>query len=905
MADHSELVAEMLILEQMGTQERQKLAKKRRLQQIKKWTQREKEWMAKEKQMNKRLASKISEENNGLNLKHYTQFSISEKSPTIRSSVYHQEQSATDSCKANNNGNNNNYSNINSNHNYNGSNIKYKQNNVSKTTGLPSSINNNILRKCPNSNGNGNSRSVSLNGLDAEDLCSRPINSKVHFDSGVMLLEAAARNDLNEVKRLLMLGVSPDSTNHDGLTTLHQGCIEASEPMINLLLEFGANVDARDTEQWTPLHAACTCGHLNLVRILVERGADLLAINGDGNMPFDLCEDEKTLDYLESQMVAKGITQEMIDLARVSTEMQMIGEIQRQINNGVEVKSIMYPNGVTPAHVAAANGYLSALKFLIKHGADMTAVDNDLWSPLHGVACWGNESHLKIIELLIESGASLDSKTINDETVFDLCDNEQILEKLNEIKDEIESKQAASDADKLRRTQSRTNSRIHSIRRTSVRDKSQISRRDAREEALLRSESSGSLPTNMMIDGNLTKTNDSNDMHPLKTEYSHDDKLKQQATNDANTNFNPASQTDDDRPSHVILHNGTMLEHNSQFGKYNDNTKLAIESTNTLDQQQQQLATSGGGSNNHSISGKYHRNDSGIETSYMSTDLDAQTNIKNYINDNQIQPQLLNSIINGSQSGTYPPSDHSNNFDSDSRQLSDDTTRNTTGKQSKAAYDQPDHLMQTPVQNTKMSTLNQHNGVNQGLGNSFAEKGLSRGPSSMNVEIVDASKQPMTVASGSKVIVQFNSTNYTLSNLKKQRSDMRMRTTSIGGLNNDANLTGTQQNHQFSTDIKNTIELSTNDQDTHTHNEGGSKSSQKWSSAYGLVSKNTKKSTNNYNSKKLNGNNQQASTFSEDQDDDRLNLQSPNTSLRRFRGEPSELIGGDERNVKHGCCSVI
>ena len=42
------------------------------------------------------------------------------------------------------------------------------------------------------------------------------------FEPSIMLLEAAARNDLEEVRRLLETGVSPDSTNEDGLTALHQ-----------------------------------------------------------------------------------------------------------------------------------------------------------------------------------------------------------------------------------------------------------------------------------------------------------------------------------------------------------------------------------------------------------------------------------------------------------------------------------------------------------------------------------------------------------------------------------------------------------------------------------------------------------------------------------------------------------
>lgn len=35
-------------------------------------------------------------------------------------------------------------------------------------------------------------------------------------------------------------------------------------------------------------------------------GADLLAVNTDGNMPYDLCEDERTLDCLETAMADRG-----------------------------------------------------------------------------------------------------------------------------------------------------------------------------------------------------------------------------------------------------------------------------------------------------------------------------------------------------------------------------------------------------------------------------------------------------------------------------------------------------------------------------------------------------------------------------------------------------------------------
>ena len=39
---------------------------------------------------------------------------------------------------------------------------------------------------------------------------------------------------------------------------------------------------------------------------MVNSGADVLALNSDGNMPYDLCDDERTLDVIESAMAKQG-----------------------------------------------------------------------------------------------------------------------------------------------------------------------------------------------------------------------------------------------------------------------------------------------------------------------------------------------------------------------------------------------------------------------------------------------------------------------------------------------------------------------------------------------------------------------------------------------------------------------
>uniref|UniRef100_A0A2I3HTU7 Protein phosphatase 1 regulatory subunit 16A n=1 Tax=Nomascus leucogenys TaxID=61853 RepID=A0A2I3HTU7_NOMLE len=105
---------------------------------------------------------------------------------------------------------------------------------------------------------------------------------QVLFPPSVVLLEAAARNDLEEVRQFLGSGVSPDLANEDGLTALHQCCIDDFREMVQQLLEAGANINACDSECWTPLHAAATCGHLHLVELLIARWACWASVAGRG-----------------------------------------------------------------------------------------------------------------------------------------------------------------------------------------------------------------------------------------------------------------------------------------------------------------------------------------------------------------------------------------------------------------------------------------------------------------------------------------------------------------------------------------------------------------------------------------------------------------------------------------------
>lgn len=307
-------------------------------------------------------------------------------------------------------------------------------------------------------------------------------NANIRFAPNIALLEAAARNDLVEVKRLLESGVSPDVTNEDGLTALHQCCIDDAEEMMKLLLDYNANVNACDSEMWTPLHAAATCGHVNLCKLLIDKNAELLAVNADGNMPYDICEDEVTLDHIETEMAKRGITQEQIDVTRLATEHKMLNDLKQYASEGGDLE-LLDQNGATFLHVAAANGYVEVAEFLLDSHVGVDTRDNESWQPIHAASYWAQQ---EIMEMLVEAGADLDMKTKNGETPFDLCEEPDLKQKILDMKDEIENKRVIRQQRQGSSRKHRISSRNTSMRRSSMRGdrKSDLMKKEHKEEAL-------------------------------------------------------------------------------------------------------------------------------------------------------------------------------------------------------------------------------------------------------------------------------------------------------------------------------------------------------------------------------------------------------------------------------------
>ncbi|XP_064109537.1 protein phosphatase 1 regulatory subunit 12A-like isoform X2 [Macrobrachium nipponense] len=231
-----------------------------------------------------------------------------------------------------------------------------------------------------------------------------------------------------------MQGADPNQKNHDGLTALHQCCIDGSLDMVTLLLENGANVNIKDRDLWTPLHAAATCGHFKIVSLLIKAGADLTAINGDGDMPHDIAEDEVMQQYLENELAKIGLTENEINHIRNSSHSSMLADINYVLSSGGDLNQPLDQGG-TFLHVAIASCFNDIAYLLLREGASASVRDDDGWEPIHVAAYWGNEEALDLLSN--QEDTDIRSTTDNGETPYDLCEDHEmkihILQKISDV----------------------------------------------------------------------------------------------------------------------------------------------------------------------------------------------------------------------------------------------------------------------------------------------------------------------------------------------------------------------------------------------------------------------------------------------------------------------------------------
>lgn len=181
-------------------------------------------------------------------------------------------------------------------------------------------------------------------------------------------------------------GVDIHASDADGMTALHKACLENYLPIVSALVSKDADVNIQDNEWWTPLHAAASGGNWRICNMLFSHGADPLAVNAEGDLPFDLVNDLKVEGVIKREMESKGVNaddDDAVEALRSVPEEAMLADVEEAVANGGDINA-QGDYGATCLHVASCNGYVEVLNLLLEQPSiNPNIQDKDGNTPLH------------------------------------------------------------------------------------------------------------------------------------------------------------------------------------------------------------------------------------------------------------------------------------------------------------------------------------------------------------------------------------------------------------------------------------------------------------------------------------------------------------------------------------------
>ncbi|GFR27328.1 hypothetical protein TNCT_386701 [Trichonephila clavata] len=152
----------------------------------------------------------------------------------------------------------------------------------------------------------------------------------------------------DRVMQIINQRVNVNARDNDNYTPLSWAASLGRLKVVEHLIKNDADIEAKDRDIWTPLHAAAYHGQLDMVKYLVEKGADFNAKGKNGKTPYNVASE-------------RGHSE--------------IAEFLKPMEQGY-----------TALRLAAENGRLDVVKYLIKRGADINTRDGVNRTPLHYAA---------------------------------------------------------------------------------------------------------------------------------------------------------------------------------------------------------------------------------------------------------------------------------------------------------------------------------------------------------------------------------------------------------------------------------------------------------------------------------------------------------------------------------------
>ncbi|EQC26384.1 serine/threonine protein kinase [Saprolegnia diclina VS20] len=222
------------------------------------------------------------------------------------------------------------------------------------------------------------------------------------------------------------MGVRATATDETLRTALHVAATHGEEAMAVLLLEKNALLcRCRDHKGNLPLHNAAANGHIALLDHLVAPTAarTIDEANDDGWTPVALA-------------VQSGHT----------------NVVARLLHHGASLEHKRLQDG-TLLHVATSRRVgTDLLKHLVTSGSKVEACDTRGWTPLHVAA---HEGHIQAVEYLVRVGANVVAETLDRETPLQIANDKKVVKALRTAQADARNQAIKAEADARNRALAR------------------------------------------------------------------------------------------------------------------------------------------------------------------------------------------------------------------------------------------------------------------------------------------------------------------------------------------------------------------------------------------------------------------------------------------------------------------
>ena len=272
-----------------------------------------------------------------------------------------------------------------------------------------------------------------------------PYNLTNEFNENALFMAAKGTRRTQNKKEaftyLKNLGLSLTQVNTKGQNLLHSIAAKHQDPAIfSYFSDNGVGTNLVDVDGNLPLHYAARNKNLAVIDYLISKTENIDTQNKKGQTPLAIAVQYNSLDAVQSLLNA-GADYTTVDKTGNTLAYYLLESYKSSNNASFEAKfehlrkagldfSALQHTGNNLLHLAAKKNNLPLLQRLASLNLNVNHKNDEGLTPLHLAAMSTNNT--KILKYLISKGADVSLKTDFEESVYDLADENELLQQQNE-----------------------------------------------------------------------------------------------------------------------------------------------------------------------------------------------------------------------------------------------------------------------------------------------------------------------------------------------------------------------------------------------------------------------------------------------------------------------------------------